>query len=133
MRRLLQAHLDARGDGDVGAAIIATGAEGPIRLAYKRRHTRSVLTLLGEVRITLMGYGAPGHHAIHPLDGQLRLPGRIYSYECQRRLLRAIVCSPFDEAIALIAQITGVTVPKRSAEQLVREAAVDFDAVLCPA
>lgn len=31
------------------------------------------------------------------------------------------------EAIALIGEITGTTVPKRSAEQLVREAAVDFD------
>lgn len=98
-----------------------------MRLGYKRRHTRPVLTLFGEVHVTRMGYGAPGHRAIHPLDRELRLPRRIYSYECQRRLLRAVVCSPFDEAIALVAEMTGVVVPKRSAEQLVREAAVDFD------
>jgi hypothetical protein len=127
VRLLLQAHLDARGDGDVGEAIIVEGPEGPVRLGYKRRHTRPVLTLFGEVRVTRMAYGAPGHEAIHPLDRELRLPGRIYSYECQRRLLRAVVCSPFDEAIALVAEMTGVVVPKRSAEQLVREAAVDFD------
>jgi hypothetical protein len=127
VRRLLQAHIDARGDGDVGEAIIAGGPEGPMRLGYKRRHTRPVLTLFGEVRITRMAYGAPGHEAIHPLDRELRLPGRIYSYECQRRLLRAVVCSPFDEAIGFFAEMTGVVVPKRSAEQLVREAAVDFE------
>lgn len=88
LRLLLQAHIDARGDGDVGEAIIAQLGEGPVRLSYKRRHTRPVLTLFGEVRITRVGYGAPGQQAIHPLDRELRLPGRIYSYECQRRLIR---------------------------------------------
>lgn len=34
---------------------------------------------------------------------------------------------PFDEAIASAKELSGVTVPKGSAEQLVREAAVDFD------
>ncbi len=128
VRLALQAHIDQRGDGDIGAAIVASGRDGPVRLAYKRRHTRPVLTLFGEVRVTRMGYGAPGQQAIHPLDRELRLPGRIYSYECQRRLIRAVVCSPFDEAIALLAEMTGVSVPKRAAEQLAREAAVDFEA-----
>jgi hypothetical protein len=127
VRLLLQAHLDARGDGDVGDAIIAKGPEGPVRLGYKRGYARSVVTLFGEVRVTRMGYGAPGQPAIYPLDRELRLPRRIYSYEFQRRLLRAVVCSPFDEAISFVAQMTAVTVPKRAAEQLVREAAVDFE------
>ena len=74
-----------------------------------------------------MGYGAPGHDAIHPLDAELCLPARLWSYEYQRRLVKAVVCGPFDEAIALIAEITGTTVPKRSAEQIVQEAAVDFE------
>lgn len=131
VRLLLQAHVDARGDGDVGEAIIAPGPEGPVRLGYKRRHTRPVLTLFGEVRVTRIGYGAPGHEAIHPLDRELKLPARIYSYEYQRRLMRAVICSPFDEAISFVAEMTGTTVPKRSAEQLVREAAVDFEAFYC--
>jgi hypothetical protein len=127
LRLLLQAHLDARGDGDVGDAISVEGPERPVRLGYKRRYARPVLTLFGEVRVTRMGYGAPGHQAIYPLDRELRLPRRIYSYECQRRLMRTVVCSPFDEAISFVAEMTGVTVPKRAAEQLVREAAVDFE------
>lgn len=32
------------------------------------------------------------------------------------RLVRLAVCGPFDEAAATIAELTGVTVPKRSAE-----------------
>ncbi len=125
----LQAHVDSRGEGDLGAAIIVPGQDGqPLRLAYKRLHTRSVLTLFGELRITRMGYGAPGHEALHPLDVELCLPERIYSYECQRRLIRGVICGPFDEAITLVCEMTGVSVPKRSAEQIVRDGAVDFDA-----
>lgn len=127
VRLALQAHIDSRGEGDVGQAIVAQGADGPVRLAYKRLHTRPVLTLFGEVRVTRMGYGAPGRQALHPLDAELMLPDRIYSYECQRRLIKAVVCSPFDEAIGFVAEMTGFAVPKRSAEQLVREAAVDFE------
>ena len=129
VRLSLQAHVDARGEGDVGKAITIAGQDGqPLRLAYKRRHTRSVRTLFGEVRVTRIGYGAPGHAAFHPLDAELCLPERIYSYECQRRLIRGAICGPFDEAIALVCEMTGLTVPKRSAEQIVRDGAVDFDA-----
>ena len=76
-----------------------------------------------------------GQEAIYPLDRELRLPRRIYSHEYQRRLLRAVVCSPFDEAIAFVAEMTGTRIPKRAAEQLVREAAVDFEEFYaqCPA
>jgi hypothetical protein len=120
-------HIDGRGEGDVGEAIVLGDGDQPVRLAYKRRGSRQLVTLFGEVTITRIGYGAPGREAIHPLDAQLRLPGRVWSYECQRRLIRAVVCGPFDEATALIAEITGTTIPKRSAEQLVQEAAVDFE------
>lgn len=129
LRLALQAHIDARGTGDIGQAIVLAGGsdDRPVRLAHKRVHSRPVITLFGEVSVTRVGYGAPGHEAIHPLDAELMLPARIWSYECQRRLIRAVICGPFDEAIALVAEITGATVPKRSAEQLVRDAAVDFD------
>ena len=43
------------------------------------------------------------------------------------RLTRAAVCGPFAEAIALIADMTGVVVPMRSAEAIVKDAAADFE------
>lgn len=127
LRLALQAHIDARGEGDVGEAIVVVGEQESVRLAHKRLGTRPLVTLFGEVRVTRVGYGAPGREAIHPLDAELMLPGRLWSYECQRRLIRAVICGPFDEAITLVAEMTGTTVPKRSAEQLVQEAAVDFE------
>ncbi len=127
LRLALQAHIDARGDGDVGEAIVLARETELVRLAYKRWRSRPLVTLFGEVRVTRVGYGAPGRDAIYPLDAELRLPKRLWSYECQRRLVRAVVCGPFDEAIALLGEITGTTIPKRSAEQLVQDAAQDFE------
>jgi hypothetical protein len=128
VRLMLQAHLDARGAGDVGDAIVIDAGEAPLRLAYKRIRSRRILTVFGELTLTRTGYGQPGERTVYPLDRELQLPERTYSYEYQRRLMRTVVCSPFDEAIALLAELTGVSVPKRAAEQLVREAAVDFEA-----
>ena len=127
VRLMMQAHINARGDGDVGEAIVLLGGEMPQRLAYKRVRSRRILTVAGELVLTRVGYGAPGERTVYPLDQELGLPGRTYSYECQRRLLRMVVCSPFDEALALLSEMIGLHVPKRAAEQLVREAAVDFE------
>lgn len=128
LRLMLQAHLDARGDGDVGRALLIDGPEGPRTLRRGRAHARRLSTLFGEVSVSRAAYRAPGRPSIHPLDRELRLPARSYSYEVCRRLVRACVLGPFDEAIALLAEMNGVRVPKRSAEQIVREAAADFEA-----
>ncbi|MGH8975486.1 MAG: ISKra4 family transposase [Acidimicrobiia bacterium] len=127
-RLALQAHLDTRGHGDVGPALVLGGPDGPVRLTHKRLHTRRLLTIFGEVSVTRMGYGARGQRSIHPLDDELCLPARTYSYEICRRLTKAAVCGPFAEAIAFIADMTGVVVPMRSAEAVVADAAADFDA-----
>jgi len=43
-------------------------------------------------------------------------------------LVKAAVQSPFQESVAAIADLTGVSVPKRSLEEILRDAAQDFDA-----
>ena len=97
-RLALQVHLDTRGHGDVGAALVLDSPAGPVRLTHKRLHARRLLTIFGEVKLTRMGYGARGQPSIHPLDAQLCLPGRTYSYEICRRLTKAAICGPFAEA-----------------------------------
>jgi hypothetical protein len=99
----------------------------PLLLTHKRLHTRRLITLFGAVSVTRMGYGCPGQTSVHPLDAELELPARTYSYEIQRRLVKAAVQGPFDEAFGFLWDTTGVGVPKRSAEQIIAEAAVDFD------
>lgn len=128
LRLLVQAHIDGRGTGDQGAVLrVSSGDGAPILYTHKRLHTRRLISLFGAVSITRVGYGRSGRPSIHPLDAELQLPARVFSYEIQRRLVKAAVQGPFDEALGLLADMTGIEVPKRSVEQIVLDASVDFE------
>ena len=65
-----------------------------------------------------MGYSRDGAPSIYPLDQTLALPARCFSYELQRRLVKAAVQNPFHESVEAVADLTGVSVPKRSLEEV---------------
>jgi len=129
IRLMLQAHIYARGTGEVGAAIEVRNISGE---THQQKNTRvdecDVLSLFGQVEVPRSGYTAAGQTTVHPLDEQLQLPRRGASYEMQRRIVDESVRGPFDEAIENVRKTTGNRVAKRSAEQIVTEAAQDFDA-----
>jgi hypothetical protein len=62
------------------------------------------------------------------LDAELNLPDERYSLELRRRLAEEAAKSSFDETLQSIGKNTGGHVPKRQIEELVKRAAVDFDA-----
>jgi hypothetical protein len=131
LRLLLQAHVESRGDGYVGPCIEVFDSKNPaisVVYSHKRLQERKIVTLFGEICVNRIGYGRRGIISIHPLDEQLQLPERIYSYELQRRLVRKAVQGPFDEAIYSLREATGVKIPKRTAEDIVIDASQDFDA-----
>jgi hypothetical protein len=84
-RRLLQEHINARGHGAGGHAM--KRADGQ-RLTEPRLRERSYVSLFGKVQIHRLAYGAGGTRSIVPLDEQLNLPQRSYSYELQKRVTR---------------------------------------------
>src|SRR5882672_10315630 len=127
-RLLLQAHLLHRGNGDVGPALQLEQADGLVLYSHRRLSTRSLTTVFGTVELVRMGYSRPGAPSIFPLDKALALPARSFSYELQRRLVKAAVQNPFLESVQTIAGLTGVSVSKRSLEQILPDAAQDFDA-----
>ena len=129
LRLMLQAHIDSRGDGDVGEGIAVRQEGSPREIVYrhKRLRSRRLVTLFGRVCITRMEYSSPGQSNLYPLDAVLGLPARSYGYEIQRRLVKAAVKGPFDEATEEVADATGVSLPKRTAEQIVVDASVDFE------
>jgi hypothetical protein len=77
-----------------------------------------------------MGYFRSGAPGIFPPDRALTLPARSFSYELQRRLVKAAVQNPFLDSVQTTAEltVTGVSVSKRSLEQILPDAAQDFDA-----
>ncbi|MGH8526418.1 MAG: hypothetical protein ACREXY_20080, partial [Gammaproteobacteria bacterium] len=128
LRLQLQAHIDARGTGDLGYALRVRPPAGRSWLyTHKRLHTRRLVTLFGPIAITRLGYSTPGRSAIHPLDAELQLPVRKYSYEVQRRLVKAALQGPFDDAVEMLTDTTGIVMSKRSVEQIVLDAAIDFE------
>lgn len=130
LRLLLQAHIESRGDGDVGPALQISDCNNSHETSlytHKRMHMRTIITIFGKVIIKRIGYGAKGKQSIHPLDKQLQLPAKMYSYEIQRRLIKKSVQGPFDEAIDSLHEATGVQAPKRIAENILIEASIDFD------
>jgi hypothetical protein len=124
-RLLLQSHLQNRGNGDVGPALYLPD---DVPYSHRRVGTRSLTTVFGTVEIVRMGYSRPGASSIFPLDQTLVLPARSFSYELQRRLVKAAVQNPFLESVQTIADLTGVAVSKRSLEEILPDAAQDFDA-----
>src|SRR5262249_42546769 len=127
-RLLLQAHLQQRGNGDVGPALHLQQPDSAVLYSHRRLGTRSLTTVFGTVELVRMGYSGPSGSSIFPLDKALALPARSFSYELQRRLVKAAVQNPFLESVQTIAELTGVSVSKRSLEEILPDAARDFDA-----
>jgi len=98
-RLLLQAHLQLRGVGDVAPALRVSQAGGGVLYTRRRLSTRRLKTIFGPVEIQRMGYCRDGAPSIYPLDRALALPARSFSYELQRRLVKAAVQNPFRQPL----------------------------------
>ena len=123
---LLQAHIQQRGTGDVGPALHVFQACAVF--THRRLQRRTLKTIFGPIDIDRMGYCHPHHASIHPLDEALQLPKRSFSYELQKRLVIASVQGPLRESIQRLLDSCGLTVPMRSIEHILQDAAQDFDA-----
>jgi hypothetical protein len=131
LRRLLQAHMHQRGPGDVGPALIVAEGKGPSkeirRHGQRRHHRRNVLTIFGALVLQRLAYHAAEAASVHPLDEQAELPERSFSYEVQRRTVVGMIQGPYDEAVERVHEWTGLTISKKSAEEILQDAARDFD------
>lgn len=127
LRKILEAHVRARGVGDVGPAIEVAKDDEATPHTHRRLQVCTESTLFGDIRIERMAYHHPGEESIRPLDEQMQLPQRSFSYPVQHMLVRRAVQGPFDEAIDTVNAFTGLKISKRSAETITQEAALDFD------
>lgn len=149
LRLLLQEHIRARGNGDVGPAldVVDLPAEGPradlaeegpglasvgavIPLAFTHRRERAVdyVSQFGAVDVTRMTYARPGSESVVPLDEEMQLPARSYSYPVQEKVTTGVARGPYLEAVKNLAENTGVEVSSANVDDVIRDAAVDFEA-----
>jgi hypothetical protein len=129
-RWLLQAFLDMAGTGDVGPTLIVAGEcpsdpdqELP-RLDQPRK--RPYLSIFDEVAIERTCYGHDRVEAA-PLDAQLHLPQRQYSYLLQKWLGAFVVDDAHAEAIRKLGTILGLEIAVKASEDLNREQASDVE------
>lgn len=129
-RWLLQAFLDMAGTGDVGPTLTVAGdtpsdpdQELP-RLDQTRK--RPYLSIFDEIAIERTCYGHDRVDAA-PLDAQLHLPQRQYSYLLQQWLGSFVVDDAHAEAIRKLGTILGLEITVRASEDLNREQASDVE------
>jgi hypothetical protein len=127
-RLLLQTHVQQRGNGNVGPALRVTEQSTTVLYNHCRLQRRTLKTIFGPIHIDRIGYGRNGAGSIHPLDETMQLPSRSFSYELQKRMVKAAVQGPFRESTERMQDMTGMSVPKRSLEEIIQDAARDFDA-----
>lgn len=125
LRLLFQGHLDLRTEREEAPEAI-TGADGQTR-THRRVRSRDLVCLFGAVNVARTALGGRGMDSLAPMDAELNLPKTRYSFGVERRVVEEAIRGSFDEAIDAVARTTGVGVPKRQAEEMVRRASEDFE------
>jgi hypothetical protein len=129
-RWLLQAFLDMAGTGDVGPILTVAGdsASDPDQELPRldQPQKRPYLSIFGAMAIERTCYGHDRVEAA-PLDGQLHLPQRQYSYLLQQWLGSFVVDDAHAEAIRKLETILGVAITVKASEDLNREQASDVE------
>lgn len=127
LRLLFQGYLDGQSVDEMKEEWVV-GADGVRRPNCRKHCKRQLETLFGTVVVDRLGYGGTGMTMLHPLDGKLNLPPEKYSHGMRRLVGEEASKVSFDETVQSVKTMTGGKVPKRQAEQLVVDAAQDFEA-----
>jgi hypothetical protein len=134
LRLLLQEHANTRGGGDVGPAVaVATPVEGEgavTRLVVhseRRERRRGYRSRFGDIFVDRLSFEHEGEVGVRPLDEELALPKRLYSYPVQKILVTGVARGPFAEAVKNLEETIGVAVAPANADDVTVDAALDFD------
>jgi hypothetical protein len=130
---VLQHALDVRAAAEVRLAQV-TGVDGVTR-PRAGRGTRTIVTVLGPVRVRRIGYRArvKGVRVLFPADAALNLPRRRYSWGLQQLAVLFIQAGSYGQARKFVRAATGISIGKRQPEQITAGAAADaagFEAAL---
>ena len=90
-------------------------ADGPVEvgdevLPYHLDRERTHLSIFGELQINRAYYWRPGKSGYYPLDAELNLPSRRYSYLLSEWAQGLIVEEPYEKAMQRVAGFLGIPV-----------------------
>lgn len=126
-RLLFQGALDVRSHNELRREKV-TGEDNVVRAQFRKDCRRKLTSMFGEVSYHRQGYRSGDADSRFPLDAELNIPKKKYTYGLQECVSLAVSKNAFDSALEGLSELLGGTIPKRQAEELVRYASCDFEA-----
>jgi hypothetical protein len=134
-RRLLSMVMEiGRASLEEYVAVKGTGYSGPeladdqgAIYSFVRDRSRSYRSIFGPVSIRRAYYHRPGSAGKFPLDGELNLPERSYSYVVQEFSSRLAVNTSYEDAVEILSSFFPVKMPLRSLERVVADVANEVE------
>jgi hypothetical protein len=123
-RAALEEFVAVKGTGYAGKEI--ADARGS-RCRYVRDRMCAYRSIFGTIPIRRAYYHATGSPGIFPLDGQLNLPERGYSYLVQEFSSRLAVTMSYEDAAEILCSYFPVKMPIRSLERIVGDVCEEVD------
>src|SRR2546428_5127238 len=120
----MKLYFAQRGTGDVGVAL--TRADGVLLPREKPLRGRDYFSLFGKFAVARTCYRTPGEPGIYPLDAQVNLPERCYSYFLQEWMTLFEVEHPFRDSAGLFAQLFDLDVAESVLMAGAKEAPPDY-------
>jgi len=122
-RRLCQGWLDERSHAERRENVRTRSPEDE----EPRSYNRDLETGFGRVVLARLRHRAASGSAMFPLDKQLNLPARIYSYPLQERVAEEARDRSWDRTRDQIDRRTGGHVPKRQAQEIAIDVTQDVE------
>ena len=122
----MQLDFAQRGTGDMGPAV--TRADGGVLLREQTLRGRDYFSLFGKFAVPRTCYRTPGEPGLFPLDAQVNLPARCYSYFLQEWMTMFAVEHPFQESTGFFAQLFDLEVAESVLMAVTNEAPQDYEA-----
>ena len=117
-RILLELFLRSVGTGHVGRT--ATLEDGSV-LRYRRTSPKKYLSVFGEVIIMRAYYLKDGGKGVFPLEPQLNLPKRMYSYLLQKWMTLWAVKTTYEGAVETLEEFLGLEIAHRPVQRVARD------------
>jgi hypothetical protein len=117
-RILLELFLRSVGTGHVGRTL--TREDGSV-LRYRRTSLKKYLSIFGEVTIRRAYYLKDGGKGVFPLEAQLNLPKRMYSYLLQKWMTLWGVRTTYEGAVETVEDFLGLDLAHRPIQRVARD------------
>ena len=124
-REALQAFVDDCGTGNQGETTLDSNGH---ELPYVRDRICRYQSIFGEIDIVRAYYQRKVVEGLFPLDSQLNLPDRVYSYVLQEWAGKLAVNGSYEKAQEFVQSIFPVNIPIRSVERIVQDVCDDSEA-----